>query len=179
MRFTSQVIFLVCALYSLTGSVAKAQMHTSFGPEISAEDFDQHQHVLSKLKLTRQRRAYIQQQFQRLGLNANILKCTAAKHTLQATLADTHHADRSVIYFAQLGDNYAVASVLEIAERFASTRPRPLHEVRFIFSTTASETLQRCPPQSPGPLWVHIKNTQQLDSGSLVQYLNTLHHLGK
>ena len=97
-----------------------------------------------------------------------------------ATLAGTNksHTD-SVVYFARLDDIYQMASVLEIAERFMTTKPRPEHTVYFIFSDSMPEALSQCTVLKNIRLTVQPKDMQKLDSNSLVRDLNTLQRQGK
>lgn len=177
MRFSVLLFLLIATIHGFFSSPVQAHINTSFGPEISAEDLQQHVHSISELKTSKQQ-AYLLLQFTRLGLNISKLPCQARGK--MATLAGTNisHTD-SVVYFANLEDIYQMASVLEIAERFLTTKPRPEHTVYFIFSSNPPEVLTQCVALKQTRLTIQPKDMEKLDSSSLVRDLNALQRQGK
>ncbi len=179
MRFSVFLFFSIAPIYGFFCSPAQAHINTSFGPEISAEDFQQHTKYLSELKTSKQQ-DYLELQFTRLGLNSYVLPCQAPMRGQIATLAGINKSRTdSVIYFARLDDIYQMASVLEIAERFMTTKPRPEHTVYFIFSDSAPETFAQCTALKQARLTIQPKGMEKLDSSSLTRDLNALHRQGK
>ncbi len=177
MRFSVLLFLLIATIHGFFSSPVQAHINTSFGPEISAEDFQQHAHSISELKTSKQQ-AYLLLQFTRLGLNNAELPCQA--HGQMAILPGTNISRTdSVVYFASLGDIYQMASVLEIAERFMTTKPRPEHAVYFIFSSSPPEALTQCVALKQTRLTLQPKDMEKLDSSSLVRDLNALQRQGK
>ena len=177
MRFSVLLFLLIATIHGFFSSPVQAHINTSFGPEVSAEDFQQHAHSISELKSSKQQ-AYLLLQFTRLGLNNTELPCQARGQ--MATLAGTNISRTdSVAYFASLGDIYQMASVLEIAERFMTTKPRPEHAVYFIFSSSPPEALTQCVALNQTRLTLQPKDMEKLDSSSLVRDLNALQRQGK
>ncbi len=180
MRFSVLIFLLIAPIYGFFSSPAQAHINTSFGPEISAEDFKQHAHSLSEYKTAKQQQTYLQLQFTRLGLTSNALPCQTPMRGQVATLAGTQSSRTdSVVYFASLNDIHQMASVLEIAERFMTTKPRPEHTVYFIFSVDAPEGLNQCTGLKNIRLTIQPNDMQKLDSSSLVRELNALQRQGK
>ncbi len=180
MRFSVVLFSIIAAFYGLFNRPAQAHSNTSFGPEISAEDFQQHVHSLSAFKALKQQQAYLQLQFKRLGLNSSALLCQPLMHGELATLVGTEQSRTdSVVYFAKLDDIYQMASVLEIAERFKTTKPRPEHTVYFIFSDSTPQTLAQCAALKQTYLTMQPKSMEKLDSSSLIRELNALQMQGK
>lgn len=179
MRFRQ--LFLICI--TTTGPLfdpsANALAASSFGPEISAEDFNQHVHALSESADSKQRQVYLQQQFNRLGLNLDTLDCPTAGNGLRATLTGQNHSGSDTVYFADTNDVYQIASVLELAERFMTFPPRPTHPVHFIFSGLKPEVLKTCSPLLESTLILQAKGMEELEPASLVRDLNALHRQGK
>lgn len=179
MRFSVLLFLLIATIHGFFNSPVQAHINTSFGPEISAEDFQQHAHSISELNTSKQQ-AYLLIQFTRLGLNSGALPCQAPVRGQMATLVGTNISRTdSVIYFAQLDDIYQMASVLEIAERFMTTKPRPEHAVYFIFSSSPPEALTQCVALKQTRLTIQPKDMEKLDSSSLVRDLNALQRQGK
>ena len=177
MRFSVLLFLLIATSHGFFSRPVQAHITTSFGPEISAEDFQQHAHSISELKTSKQQ-AYLLLQFTRLGLSISELPCQARGQ--MATLAGTNsRLTDSVIYFAHLEDIYQMASVLEIAERFLTTKPRPEHTVHFIFSSSPPEALTQCVALKQTRLTIQPKDMEKLDSNSLVRDLNALQRQGK
>lgn len=180
MRFSVFLFFSIAPIYGFFCSPAQAHINTSFGPEISAEDFQQHAHSLLEFKATKQQQTYLQLQFKRLGLDSDTLPCEPFLHGQLATLAGTVPSRTdSVVYFARLDDIYQMAGVLEIAERFLTTKPRPEHTVYFIFSSSPPDALTQCVALKKTRLTLQPKDMEKLDSSSLVRDLNTLQRQGK
>ncbi len=160
---------------------ASADTHaaSSFGPEISAEDFDQHVQALSILSAGQQRRAYLLQQFSRLGLPLQTMACPAGSDGLRATLASHGEHTASTVYFADINDTFQLAGVLELAERFMTYTPRPTHDVHFIFSGSALEALKPCQPVKDATPAIRANGMEILDRSSLVRALNALQQQGR
>ena len=72
MRFYLPAVFTALSVLS---THLLAQTTSSFGPEVSAEDFALHVASLSSLSSAKARKVYIAQQFNRLGLNSQNLVC--------------------------------------------------------------------------------------------------------
>ncbi len=180
MRFSAVFLFILVAIYGVFNNAAQAHINTSFGPEISAEDFHQHAHSLAEFKATKQQQAYLQLQFKRLGLISSALPCQPLLHGELTTLTGTEQSRTdSVVYFANLDDIYQIASVLEIAERFLTTKPRPEHTVYFIFSDNVPEALRQCTALNSAGLVIQPKDMEKLDASSLTRELNALQRQGK
>jgi hypothetical protein len=180
MRFSVMLLSIIAVFYGLSSSPAQAHKGSSFGPEISAEDFQQHVYSLSTFKALKQQQAYLQLQFKRLGLNSSALSCQTSMHGQMATLLGTEPSRTdSVVFFAAVNDIYQMASVLEIAERFVTTKPRPEHAVMFVFSDSSQEALTQCEPLKQTRFIIQPNGIHKLDSSSLVRELNILQQQGK
>jgi hypothetical protein len=180
MRLSTLLFFSIAPIYGLFSSPVQAHINTSFGPEISAEDFKQHAHSLSELKAFNLRQDYLSLQFKRLGLSSSALACqTPARGQLAILKGTNSNRTDSAMFFAAMDDIYQIASVLEIAERFMTTKPRPEHDVMFVFSDSSPETLTQCSMLKQIRLTIQPKNMEKLDSSSLIRDLNALQRQGK
>lgn len=179
MRFRQLFLLCVTATGLLFGPSANVFAASSFGPEISAEDFNQHVHALSESAGSKQRQAYLQQQFLRLGLSLDALNCPTVGNGLRASLSSQNNNSPDTAYFADTNDVYQIASVLELAERFMTFPPRPTHPVHFIFSGLKPEELKTCSPLLESTLILQAKGMEKLGPASLVRDLNALHRQGK
>lgn len=184
MRFAGNLVALL-AFFPGSGSAAGAS--SSFGPEISAEDFNQHLWALRSPGFAasgdaafgeRHPGLYLQVQFERLGLSAQQMVCSGKVHGLQAILPGSVPDNGNVVYLAQWHDAYASAGVLEIAERFMTQKPRPKHDVTFIFLNQDAAGLAKC-PQWRNAAIIQPKGLNGLDSAELVRKLAGLQALGK
>lgn len=178
-RFFASAL-LVCWL-------SNAQAQTSFGPEISAEDYDQHLWALRAAGFAtsgdaafaeRHTRTYLETQLERLGLHAQEIGCPGKVQGLQAVLPGTQPGSGPVLYLAQWRDAGRTAALLEIIERFL-TQPRPEHEVTFLFAGTEAKRLAKCPGWQDARIIVVPGDLDRLDPAARVAALNALHTQGR
>jgi hypothetical protein len=179
MRLYLPTVFTVCALLSALSLNLFAQETSSFGPEVSAEDYSQHVISLSALNTNTERNNYITKQFNRLGLNGQNLACQSSEQGIYATLKNSTNTGTTTQYIAHLEDIYQTASVLEIAERFMTQKPRPSHDIRFNFFTSTQDNFVSCAKFDTSDLTIEPTGMEKLDSSSLVRYLNVLYVEGK
>ncbi len=171
---------LLLAGFSLPTSLIR----TSFGPEVSAEDFSQHVRNLQALPLEPAtendslKQRYLQAQFARLGIANQVLSCAPASG-VQATLAGTESGHAAVLYFANWQNPHDVAGVLEVAERFMTQRPRPKHDVLFVFGEMQSLQANACSAWNLAYRQTAPENLNALSAPALVQTLNQWHIAGK
>ena len=123
MRFRPSPLWFAAALAASPSAFAQS----SFGPEISAEDFSQHLQGLAVAEpaghqfndyAEELRLSYLRYQFTRLGLPSQAPPCGNA-HGLQAVLDGTEHGRAPVVYYAPWTDAVQVAGVCG--------RPQPGH----------------------------------------------------
>ena len=176
MRFYLPAVFTALSVLSTN---LLAQTTSSFGPEVSAEDFELHVASLSSLSSATARKVYIAQQFNRLGLNSRNLVCKEKEHGIYATLRSTTTSETTIQYIAQIEDVYQIASVLEITERYMTLKPRPSHDIRFSFVTISPENLLSCSNLNTANLNIQPNDTENLDSSNLVRHLNGLYLEGR
>lgn len=184
MRSSISILITVCALASVQSSHAQS----SFGPEISAEDFHQHLWALRSPGFAGPgdaafagyyADAYLRTQFERLGLEAQEIPCAGKIQGLQAVLPGTGPAGDAVIYLASPDKPHEVAAILEIAERFMTERPRPGHAVVFLISTAGAGELPACASfQKPARILQPL-GMETRDPGDLVIDLIRLQRLGR
>jgi hypothetical protein len=162
-----------------------APPHSSFGPEISAEDFHERLRQLHQLEPNTPRtrhvseallRTYLQQQLKQLGLPSHDLACGLNHRGLYAVLAGSDPHKTPVLYMAQWQKPAEVAALLEIAERFMTERPRPAHDVLFLFSPQA--TPAHCDLSYRIDRIIHPMNIEIQDASTLVHDLNALQKQG-
>lgn len=177
--------FFVPGLLLLAGfSMPASVIRTSFGPEISAEDFRQHVRNLQALprepatESDSLKQRYLQAQFARLGIANQVLSCAPASG-VQATLAGTQSSQAPVLYFANWQNPYDVAGVLEVAERFMTQRPRPKHDVLFVFGEVQNLQDNHCNAWNRAYRQTAPENLNTLSAPALVQTLNQWHIAGK
>lgn len=184
MRSSIPVIFLAGALAA--APVCPAQ--SSFGPEISAEDFHQHLGNLAAFVPAGNasagyaeslRRAYLKYQFIRLGLRNQPPACVPAERSLQAMVPGTGTGASPVVYMAQWQKPAEIAALLEIAERFMTQQPRPKHDVVFLFSPNNRTDLATCALLRNAAVVIHPTGMETRDASSLVRDLITLQRQGK
>jgi hypothetical protein len=182
MRFNP---FIVPGLLLLAGfSMPASVIRTSFGPEISAEDFRQHVRHLQALprepatESDSLKQRYLQAQFARLGIAHQVLSCAPALG-VQATLAGTEGGQAPMLYFANWQNPHDVAGVLEVAERFMTQRPRPKHDVLFVFAEVQSLQDTHCNTWNRAYRQTAPENLNTLSAPALVQTLNQWHIAGK
>lgn len=184
MRFSIPVFVMLGALAAVPASLAQS----SFGPEISAEDFRQHLANLAvSVPAGKQpsgyaeplRRAYLEYQFIRLGLQSQPASCAPLAHSLQAVLPGTDAGAGPVVYLAQWQKPAEIAAVLEIAERFMTQRPRPAHDVVFLFSPRNRADLAGCRPLGKAVRVIQPEDMETRDASSLVRDLIALQRQGK
>jgi hypothetical protein len=182
MRFNP---FIVPGLLLLAGfSLPQSLIRTSFGPEVSAEDFRQHVGHLQALprepatENDSLKQRYLQAQFARLGIANQVLSC-APDSGVQARLAGTESGNAPVLYFANWQNPHAVAGVLEVAERFMTQRPRPKHDVLFVFAEAQSLQDTHCNSWNRAYRQTAPENLGTLSAQALVQTLNQWHIAGK
>ncbi len=159
MRYSIPVFFLAGALAAVPVSLAQS----SFGPEISAEDFHQHLANLAAFGpdgnrsddyAESLRRAYLKYQFIRLGVQNQPAACAPLAHSLQAVLPGTEAGASPVVYLAQWRKPAEIAAVLEIAERFMTQRPRPKHDCGFPVQPAKQSRISH-----PAPCWPRPKRS--------------------
>jgi hypothetical protein len=184
MRSSIPVFFLAGAL----AAAAACPAQSSFGPEISAEDFHQHLGNLAASAPAGSapddyaeslRRAYLKYQFIRLGLRNQPPACAPAARSLQAVLPGTDAGASPVIYMAQWRKPAEIAAVLEIAERFMTQQPRPKHDVVFLFSPDNRTDLAGCPLLGKARTVIQPVAMETRDASSLVRDLIALQRQGK
>lgn len=184
MRSTSFFLPLMAALATAAPS---ASAQSSYGPEISAEDFGQHLRALAATQPAEHafgdqaqalRSAYVEYQFVRLGLQSLATGCGPDPGARQASLPDTGQDGRPTVYLAHWQDASEVAAVLEIAEHFSTQRPRPTHAVVFLFTDRKRQALEGCEPLASAKTVIEPRNLPTLDAGSLVRQLHLLHRRG-
>lgn len=185
MRFKLSLLVLT-AIFAVTAAPG-CPAQSSFGPEISAEDFSQH---LQGLAVTEPaghrfndyaealRLSYLRYQFTRLGLPTQADPC-GNPHGLQAELAGTESGQAPVLYYANWTNAAQVAGVLEIAERFMTSRPRPKHAVRFMFGTQAHAPLSACTGLEKTLRVIQPENLPTGDAAALVRQLIALQQQGR
>lgn len=183
MRLTPMFL---AALLTLAGCMLPTSAaQSSFGPEVSAEDYGQH--LLNLQNLTSDasnpendvdagRKQYLSRQFARLGLPSMPPSCGDG---FQAVLSGTEADLAPVLYTAKWQDAYQVAGVLEVAERFMTQRPRPKHDVIFLFSMQDDFSWPDCATYRNARLKLSPENLRGLSAMDLVIYLNRLHIAGK
>jgi hypothetical protein len=184
MRYSVTVITLAGAL--AIAPLSNAQ--SSFGPEISAEDFDQHLWALRSPSFAGPGDAvfaggftdiYLQTQYERLGLGTQAFSCSGKIHGLQATLPGSGTAGETVVYLASHGNPHELAALLEIAERFVTQRPRPAHTVVFLSSPSKRTALNGCSLLENAAQVIQPTGFETSDAASLVRDLNALQRQGK
>ena len=185
MRFNLPLLVFSAALAAAATPACRAQ--SSFGPEISAEDFSQH---LQGLAVTEPaghrfndyaealRLSYLRYQFTRLGLPTQPGTC-GGTHALQAELAGTESGLAPVLYYADWTNAAQVAGVLEIAERYMTSRPRPKHAVLFLFGTQAHAAPPACTQMEKTRLVIQPENLPTGDAVALVKQLIALQQQGR
>ena len=184
MRYSIPVFFLAGALAAVPVSLAQS----SFGPEISAEDFHQHLANLAAFgpdgnrsddHAESLRRAYLKYQFIRLGVQSQPAACAPPAHSLQAALPGTEAGAGPVVYVAQWRKPAEIAALLEIAERFMTQRPRPKHTVVFLFSPQTKAELASCALLAKAKAVIQPVDMETRDASSMVRDLNILQRQGK
>lgn len=183
-----RLCILVCILAGALAAAPVCLGQSSFGPEISAEDFHQHLGNLAVFEPAGHRsndyaeslrRAYLEYQFIRLGLQNQPAACGPTKHSLQAALPGTEAGAHAVVYMAQWQQPAEIAAVLEIAERFMTQRPRPKHDVVFLFSPGSKTDLAGCALLRNAAAVIHPAGMETRDASSLVRDLIELQRQGK
>lgn len=167
---------------ALAVAAPSASAQSSYGPEISAEDFGQHLRALSADVPSGEsaqalRAAYVERQFARLGLRA--LDAGCGPDTRQAVLPDTGTDGAAAVYLAHWQDAAEVAAVLEIAERFTTQRPRPAHAVAFLFRDGSHHMADAGAPAGVTGTVIEPRNLLTLDASSLVRELSLLYRQGR
>ena len=182
---------LCIPVFVMAGALAAAPAclaQSSFGPEISAEDFHQHLGNLAVFDPAGNpsddyaeslRRAYLKYQFIRLGLQNQPAACAPPERNLQAVLPGTEAGAPAVVYMAQWQKPAEIAAVLEIAERFMTQRPRPKHDVVFLFSPNNKTDLAGCALLRKAAAVIHPAGMETRDASSLVRDLIELQRQGK
>lgn len=169
---------------ALAAAAPSASAQSSYGPEISAEDFRQHLRALSADTpaddaLLALRAAHVERQFARLGLQAPEAGCGTDPAVRRAMLPGTGAEAPTVVYLAHWRDASEIAGVLEIAERFTTQRPRPKHAVVFLFTGKDRRALGGCEPLASAKTVIEPRNLLTLDASSLVRELNLLQRQGR
>jgi hypothetical protein len=72
-----------------------------------------------------------------------------------------------------------IAAVLEIAERFMTQRPRPKHDVVFLFSPNNKTDLAGCTLLRKAAAVIHPAGMEMRDASSLVRDLIELQRQGR
>ena len=167
---------------ALAVAAPSASAQSSYGPEISAEDFGQHLRALAAAEPSGEavqalRAAHVERQFARLGLQ--ILDAGCGSDARQAALPDTGADGAAAVYLAHWQDAAEVAAVLEIAERFTTQRPRPAHAVVFLFTGKDRHALGGCEPLASAKTVIEPRDLLTLDASSLVRELNLLYRQGR
>jgi hypothetical protein len=182
-RFRPALLCLASAL--AVSPCAFAQY--SFGPEISAEDFSQHLQGLAVAEPAGHqfndyaealRLSYLRYQFTRLGLPTGPNRCGDGRG-LQAELEGTEKGRAPVVYYAPWTDAAQVAGVLEIAERFMTSRPRPEHTVMFVFGSESHSAPGACRDMDKTARVIQPENLPTGDATALVQQLIALQRQGR
>lgn len=168
---------------ALAAAAPSASAQSSYGPEISAEDYRQHLRALSADApaddgLLALRAAHVERQFARLGLQAPEAGCGSDPAARRAMLPGTGTETPTVVYLAHWRDASEIAGVLEIAERFSTQRPRPAHAVVFLFSGEDRGSWEACAP-APAITVIEPRNLPGLDASSLVRELSLLQRQGR
>lgn len=182
MRFNH--LFLASLLLLSGFSSATIQIRTSFGPEVSAEDFKQHVQNLQALAKvpvaasSNQKQRYLQNQFARIGIANQAMNC-AATFGVKAQIKGTEIGHQAVVYSANWHQVYEIAAVLEIAERFMTQSPRPKHDVIFVLAEAATLQAPQCDTKQAAHRISVPENLDALNALTLVQALNKLHIAGK
>ena len=180
--------FYLPLMAALAVAAPSAAAQSSYGPEISAEDFGQHLRALAATEPAGHpfsdyaqslRSAYVEYQFVRLGLQTHAAGCGSDAVARQASLPDTGREGQPTVYLAHWQDAAEVAAVLEIAERFTTQRPRPKHAVLFLFTGKDRRALGSCEPLASAKTVIEPRNLLTLDASSLVRELNLLQRQGR
>lgn len=184
MRSSIPVFILIGAFAAAPAGFAQS----SFGPEISAEDFQQHLWALRSPGFAdagdaafagRYAEAYLQTQFERLGLGAREIDCGGEIRGLQTVLPGSNPSGTAFIYLANPDKPHEVAAMLEIAERFVTERPRPAHDVYFLVSPSAADELPACAAFRQVSGILQPTGMESRDAGGLVRDLIELQRQGK
>lgn len=183
MRFRPALLCFAAALAAAPSLSAQS----SFGPEISAEDFSQHLQGLAVAEpavhlfgnyAQALRLSYLRYQFTRLGLPTGPSQCGDGRG-LKAELAGTEKSTAPVVYYAPWTDAAQVAGVLEIAERFMTSRPRPAHTVMFLFGSESHSAPGACRDMDKTARVIQAENLPIGDATALVQQLIALQRQGR
>ena len=183
MRFRLFLLWFTAAFTVSPGTFAQS----SFGPEISAEDFSQHMQGLAATEPAGHRfgddaealrLSYLRYQFTRLGLPTGPSRCGDG-HGLQAELEGAENGRGAVVYYALWTDNAQVAGVLEIAERFMTSRPRPAHAVIFRFGAEPHPVPAGCNPAENAGRVIQPEHLPTGDAMALVDKLIALQRQGR
>lgn len=184
MHSSIPVLFMAGIMAAAPAGMAQS----SFGPEISAEDFQQHLWALRSPGFAsagdtafagRYMEVYLQTQFERLGLDTREIDCGGKIRGLMALLPGIGPDGRPVLYLADSEKPHEAAAILEIAERFVTERPRPAHDVYFLFSTVAAGKLTACTAFRQTARIIQPTGMQARDAGELVTDLIELQRQGK
>ncbi len=184
MRFIPTTALIVALLSGLSSHGAFAQ--SSFGPEISAEDYLQHMQNLNAATSGKTKagyaeslgQSYLNYQFVRLGLSTESITCNGTALYV-AKLPGTTQNIPPVVYYAPWQQRNQIAAVLEIAERFLTQQPRPKHNVYFAFSNKAQAKNVHCGLLKKAEPLLQPNQVETLDAMALVRYLNSLQMKGK
>jgi hypothetical protein len=183
MRFRPALLCFAAALAAAPNLSAQS----SFGPEISAEDFSQHLQGLAVAEPADHRfgdyaqalrLSYLRYQFTRLGLPTGPSQCGDGRG-LQAELDGTEKGRAPVVYYAPWNDAAQVAGVLEIAERFMTSRPRPAHTVMFVFGSESYSAPGACRDMDKTARVIQLENLPTGDAMALVEKLIALQRQGR
>ena len=124
------------------------------------------------------RLSYLRYQFTRLGLPTGPSHCGDG-HGLQAELEGAENGRGAVVYYALWTDNAQVAGVLEIAERFMTSRPRPAHAVIFRFGAEPHPVPAGCNPAENAGRVIQPEHLPTGDAMALVDKLIALQRQGR
>lgn len=172
MRFRPALLCFAAALAASPCTFSQS----SFGPEISAEDFNLRlQRVTTTTSSGAQRLLDLRDQLAHLNLLTRMSTCDG-QHGLLAEMVGTESARGPVLYYAWLADAAQIAGVLEIAERFMTTKPRPKHAVLFAFGTDAQPRTDCL--AGPMARVIQPANLPTDNAAALVQQLIALHRQG-
>jgi len=183
MRFRPALLCFAAVLAASPGLSAQS----SFGPEISAEDFSQHLQGLAVAEPAEHlfgdyaqalRLSYLRYQFTRLGLPTGPSQCGDG-NGLKAELDGTEKGRAPVVYYAPWTDAAQVAGVLEIAERFMTSRPRPAHTVMFLFGSESHSAPGACRGMDKTARVIQPENLPTGDAMALVEKLIALQRQGR
>ena len=83
------------------------------------------------------------------------------------------------MYYAPLTDAAQIAGVLEIAERFMTSRPRPAHAVIFRFGAEPHPVHSGCKPAESAARVIQAEQLPTGDAMALVDMLITLQRQGR